>query len=264
MRLCALADVNLPATPVPGPGSSDSSCVNVSGSFDPNDIQVTPDGLNGNGILATTDSVLTYTIRFQNTGTDTAFTVVVVDTLAAGHAPASIMLGATSHPCTFALTGSGVLTWTFANILLPDSNINEPASHGYLKYSIRLRPGLPPGTEIPNRASIYFDFNDPVITNTVVSILPRASSVGITESDVAAHRIYPNPSRGPVIIHTSAPEGSVIEVQNMLGRQVLLHRVTGNTGEVKLDLSSLPAGTYTVLVPSEDGAGVAGKVVLVR
>lgn len=263
-RLCARAEITLQATPAPGVDFDDSSCVNVTGSFDPNDIQVTPDGTNGDGVLATTDSVLTYTIRFQNTGTDTAFKVVVIDTLAAQHAPASIRLGAASHPYSFTLTGSGVMTWTFADIMLPDSNINEAASHGYLKYSVHIRPGLAPGTEIPNRASIYFDFNEPVITNTVVSILPKIAGIGITEANAVRHLIYPNPSYGPLTIQTSAPEGSVIKVQNLLGQPVMLHRVAGNTGIIALDLSSLPAGTYTIRVPLEDGGSTAEKIVLVR
>jgi hypothetical protein len=65
-----------------------------------------------------------------------------------------------------------VLTIRFDNILLPDSTSDEPNSHGVVKYTLHLRGGLAPGTAIPNTAAIYFDFNDPVVTNEVLSITP--------------------------------------------------------------------------------------------
>jgi hypothetical protein len=58
------------------------------------------------------------------------------------------------------------VAWTFDNILLPDSNVNEPESHGYVKFTIELKDSIPQDTKIENFAGIYFDFNDPVITNT--------------------------------------------------------------------------------------------------
>ena len=48
----------------------------VTGSFDPNDITVTPKGFGEEGFIKATDS-LDYVIRCQNMGTDTAFTIVV-------------------------------------------------------------------------------------------------------------------------------------------------------------------------------------------
>src|SRR6185295_987291 len=121
-----------------------------------------------------TDSVLSYTIRFQNTGNDTAFRIVVVDTLSPYHDPASVRLGAASHPYSFAMSGQGVLAWTFDNVMLPDSNASEANSHGVLKYFVNLRPNLPAGTQIPNRAAIYFDYNAAVGTNTALSTITAA------------------------------------------------------------------------------------------
>src|SRR5215207_7104874 len=63
--------------------NSDSVSTTVTGSFDPNDISVSPLGFDTEGYI-TNDELLKYSIRFQNTGNDTAFTVVVVDTLPAG------------------------------------------------------------------------------------------------------------------------------------------------------------------------------------
>ncbi|MEX2588575.1 MAG: SBBP repeat-containing protein [Chitinophagales bacterium] len=141
-------------------------CLTVIGAYDPNDKQVFPEGLTSNQYIQD-DTELEYLIRFQNTGTDTAFTVIIRDTFSSFLDIPSIQLGSSSHDYTFNIYGQGIAEWTFNNILLPDSHVNEPASHGYVKYKISQKPNNTAGTLIENRAGIYFDFNLPVITNTV-------------------------------------------------------------------------------------------------
>lgn len=147
-----------------------TSCMVVTGSFDPNDKSVIPSGVTSMHYIAETDD-LDYLIRFQNTGTDTAFTVVIRDTISPFLDIASLVSGASSHNYTFNIYGQGIAEWTFNNILLPDSNVNEPLSHGFVKYKIKQLPGNEPGTVIRNSADIYFDFNEPVITNTTENII---------------------------------------------------------------------------------------------
>ena len=133
----------------------------VIGSYDPNDKSVSPKDY----YAIQSDSTLQYTIRFQNTGTAPAQTVVVRDTLPMDVDTRTFELLVTSHPCTYSITGNGILTFTFNNIDLPDSNTSEAASHGLV--SFRIDPILPLtlGQVISNNAGIYFDFNPPVITN---------------------------------------------------------------------------------------------------
>ncbi len=145
-------------------------CQFVTGSFDPNDKAVRPIGLTSMHYIDDTDE-LEYVIRFQNTGTDTAFTVVIRDTISPFLDLATLVSGASSHSYTFTIYGQGIAEWTFSNILLPDSNINEPLSHGFVKYKIKQIPGNAQGTSITNSADIYFDFNEPVITNTTENIV---------------------------------------------------------------------------------------------
>jgi hypothetical protein len=87
---------------------------------------------------------------------------------------------AASHPYTLAIENGSQLTWTFKNILLPDSNINEPASHGYIVYRIRPKTDVMAGETIHNTASIYFDYNLPVLTNDA-STLVRANLVTLPQ-----------------------------------------------------------------------------------
>jgi uncharacterized repeat protein (TIGR01451 family) len=144
----------------------------VTSAVDPNDKQVWD--LNGHiadGGIDPTTATLNYLIRFQNTGNDTAFNIYVRDTLDSDLDPGTLRVTASSHPYQLSMTGAGNVQFTFPNILLVDSFANEPLSHGFIGYTIDLNPGLPLGTTISNRASIYFDFNQPVLTNRTNSVL---------------------------------------------------------------------------------------------
>jgi uncharacterized repeat protein (TIGR01451 family) len=121
--------------------------------------------------LGTTHNILPnqeveYLIRFQNTGNDTAFTIVIRDTLQSDFDIFSVRSGVSSDNYDFRMYGPRVLEWTFNNIMLPDSNVNEPESHGFIKFTVRQNRDLPIGTLLENSAAIYFDFNPPIITNT--------------------------------------------------------------------------------------------------
>jgi uncharacterized repeat protein (TIGR01451 family) len=109
---------------------------------------------------------LTYTIRFQNTGTDTAFNITIRDTLSHRLYGTTLDVIATSHPYKLLIKDNKYCSWTFENILLPDSTRNEPASHGYITFRIKPVAGLNLHDTILNRAAIYFDYNLPEITNT--------------------------------------------------------------------------------------------------
>lgn len=143
----------------------DIECSVVVASCDPNDKTAVPTGVGGQNVIRANEPI-DYKIRFQNTGTDTAFQVVVVDTLSSLLDANSLELGASSHPYRLNIYPGGILHFVFDPIVLPDSNVNEAASHGYLKFKIAQKPNLPEGTLIENQVAIYFDQNEPVFTNT--------------------------------------------------------------------------------------------------
>ena len=149
---------------------NDIYCGIVTGSYDPNDKTGFPLGV-GNDHLIAPNGMMEYVIRFQNTGTDTAFTVVIRDTLDFDLDIFSVQSGVASHTYTFEMHGPRVLEWTFNNILLPDSNVNEPASNGFVTFTVLQMPNLADGAEITNTGNIYFDFNPPIITNTTSHII---------------------------------------------------------------------------------------------
>ena len=228
----------------------------VTGSYDPNDkTAFTSSGQSATEYLIAQDEWIDYVIRFQNTGTDTAFTVVITDTLEADLDMASYVQGAASHPFTVSFKPNRVVEWRFANILLPDSTTNEPLSHGAVGF--RIRPVLPvlPGTVLSNAADIYFDFNAPVRTNT--SELVASISTGAAEVEHAAIALYPNPAHQRFTVSTTGAALHTISVLAVDGRMVQHHVVSGQRADV--DVQGLAAGTYLVQVTDR-----AGRVVTQR
>ena len=163
------------------------------GSFDPNDKMVYINGIQS-PTFHKTDSVLEYLIRFQNTGTDTAFTVVIKDQLDYNLDWSSLTPISASHDYSYFLGDGGTMEIKFANILLPDSSINYTASNGYFKYNIKPKRDLNFGTKIFNDASIYFDFNEPVITNlTQIQLVPILVTKEIKSQGTIQLTAIPNP-----------------------------------------------------------------------
>ncbi|MGB8195317.1 MAG: hypothetical protein WCF67_25520, partial [Chitinophagaceae bacterium] len=139
-------------------------------SYDPND------KLENSGQYITRSEVLqrktlNYAIRFQNTGNDTAINVTIMDTLDSKLELSSLEMGAVSHAYTLRVKDGNKLIFTFNNIMLPDSNVNEPASHGFISYRIKTRNNLQVGDTIKNTAFIYFNFNPAVATNVQKTIV---------------------------------------------------------------------------------------------
>ncbi len=225
--------------------------VTVTGSFDPNDkVAATSSGLSDSQFFLQQDEWIDYTIRFQNTGTDTAFNIVVSDTIPPQLDPGSILMGAASHPYTWNLTLDGILSIVFADIMLPDSNVNEAASHGFVLLRIKPQGGLMPGEIISNIANIFFDFNPAVITEP--SVLVAEFSTGALEQAQGQGRLHLLPN--PVNDRLSIASDEVIESIRIFatdGREVIANvRASASS----LDVSSLDSGSYLLIATMDDGS----------
>jgi len=150
-------------------------CLPITDSYDPNDKLVRPAGIAAEHYTAL-GQVLEYTVRFQNTGNDYAYKVVVTDTLTDQFDVSTLRVTGASHPYQFNVSGKGrpLLTWTFNDINLPDSTRDPAGSNGFVKFTVKPLAALPPGTRIENHADIFFDFNPPIRTNTVWNTLYEA------------------------------------------------------------------------------------------
>jgi uncharacterized repeat protein (TIGR01451 family) len=138
----------------------------ITASFDPNSKEVSANSMK----LVTAQSgtqYLEYTLNFQNTGTDTAFNVLVTDVLPPQLNLETLQLLSSTHNVELEINENNALSFYFRNIYLVDSNTNEPKSHGFVKFRIKPKTTVTLQDSLFNACSIYFDYNDPVITNTV-------------------------------------------------------------------------------------------------
>jgi len=232
----------------------------ITGAYDPNDkTAFTSTRQSATEYVLTQDTHIDYVIRFQNTGTDTAFTVVITDTLAAELDMASYEQGSASHPFTVSFKPDRVVEWRFEQILLPDSNVNEAASHGAVGF--RIRPTLPllPGTPLANAADIFFDFNAPIRTNT--STLMATMATGVAERTEHKMHLFPNPTTGHFTVALEGQELALLRLFSTDGRLAVQQRLTGT--RVELALAGLAPGAYRAEVRTADGA-VYQRSVLVQ
>jgi len=242
----------------------DIACLPVIGAYDPNDKAAHPEGYAAEHFIEP-NTDLTYRIRFQNTGTDTAFTVIVRDTLSPWLDPVSVRPQAASHPYIWDFADDGnVLKFVFSNILLPDSFVNEPASNGFVEFRISQKADVPLSTVIRNDAAIFFDFNPPVITNEVFHTVGREFITVHVESPppgVPGLRVFPNPFREAARFRFDADVQGQITLFSLQGKAARQEIVSGQ--EFVFQRNGLAAGLYFFEVRDTGGRLLArGKVVV--
>lgn len=243
----------------------DIDCRENVGSYDPNDKQGFPTGY-GSTHYIRPGTDIEYLIRFQNTGTDTAFAVVIRDTLSPWLDPGTVVPGASSHPYRFNYYGDGFLKFEFDPIALPDSNVNVAGSQGFVSFRVSQKTGVPLETDILNTASIYFDANLPVLTNQTQHRVGENFVLVSTWTPLVAGlqlRVMPNPATDYAVVQLSGLETGdewQIELLDATGRSVL--RDVSADQQWRLDRGALPAGLYVLRVYSGGRVLGTGKVVL--
>jgi len=216
----------------------------VRGSFDPNDKLVSKTTLPP--AYDVEKDRLSYTIRFQNTGTDTAFYVRVKDEMPANLNLSTLRVINASHAYQLIVREKNIVEFAFPNILLPDKTTNEPKSHGFVQFSIQPKAGLPVNTKIENNASIYFDFNAPIITNFTKTEVKLTT--GLASNKNLDFKLYPNPTNGTVRIELPySGDGNWI-LSDISGRQIKTNYFANGEKVMELNLSDLPSGTYFITI----------------
>jgi uncharacterized repeat protein (TIGR01451 family) len=242
--LCFSVSTNLPSADINAANNQYSVCYPVVNSYDPNIKEVMPKGIGATGVVPPTTSELTYTVHFQNTGNASAINVYIIDTLDVNIIPESIEILGRSHTMTPQWIAPGVLKFNFNNINLADSFSNEPASHGFVTFKVKLVSNLNLGTVINNTAFIYFDFNAPIVTNTAVNTIDLITSAN-SQTINNKLSIFPNPAKEELFIsinNLKTNTASFVEIFNIAGQKVLEQGIFQNN--TKLDLNGLSKGLY--------------------
>lgn len=274
----------------------------LSCAIDPNDKQVLPARVEpSNSNYTQIDEKLIYTIRFQNTGTDTAFNVLVEDQLPTRLDYASFKPITASHDYRASIEGRDV-SFFFENIMLPDSNVNEPLSHGFATFEIQLEQPRAIGALIRNEAKIYFDYNQAIVTNQVRSrivefldededgflfyeecddqnpdINPSGFDIGGNGIDEncdgedapvstttplsGSLSIAPNPTTGDLSLQFSDDRLLHVQLYDLLGRKLL---ATSFQRSAQLDIAEFPSGAYLLKVVDSSRGQVSTRRIIRR
>ncbi len=219
----------------------------VINSFDPNDKHV----LEGDQItIEEIEGYLHYRIRFQNTGTASAINVRVRDVLSDNLNWDTFLPITASHSYSTQIVNGNLVDFNFENILLPAEQDNEPDSHGFVAFKVKPKANIQIGDIITGNANIYFDYNLPIITNTVnTEVVNETLSLNANSLEPNI-KVYPNPANHSLYIITK--QG--VEIQ-----KISLYTVTGqliletNTPSHVLNLSPFTKGVYFLHLESDKG-----------
>jgi hypothetical protein len=188
-------------------------------------------------------------IRFENTGTFAAENIVVKDMIDTNKFDISSLVPMKgSHSFVTNITAGNKVEFIFENINLPFDDANND---GYVAFKIKTKPTLINGDTFSNTASIYFDYNFPIVTNTATTTIQQVLNVPDFEFS-NYFSLYPNPVSDVLNISTKGNiEISSINIYNTLGQLVL---VIPNAKDSKtVDVSSLTSGHYFIKINSDKG-----------
>lgn len=217
-----------------------TNCYEVRNSWDPNAKEVSPKGSGPQGYVPQNTN-FAYTIHFQNTGTDTAYNISVIDTIDADLDFHSLVITGSSHPMTIDVIDNHILKFNFYNIMLPDSGANLIGSEGFVHYKIKAKPNAVVGTEWKNTAYIYFDFNEAIITNTTLNTIELITGVAQAPNNTVT--IAPNPANDLVTVTFEANFTGTLVITDVTGRTVKQIQVN-NTTKTIVNTADLSHGSY--------------------
>lgn len=217
----------------------------VVNSFDPNDKTC----LEGNTVSPSmVGQYVHYMIRFENTGTANAQNIVVKDIIDTTKFDVSSVIPISgSHSFVSRITATNKVEFIFENINLPFDDANND---GYVAFKIKTKPTLVVGNTFSNSASIYFDYNFPIVTNTVTTTITALATQDFEFGNY--FNIFPVPANNTLNIETKATIGvKSINIYNAIGQLVIA--IPNAETVTNIDVSNLTTGTYFIKMNTDKG-----------
>jgi hypothetical protein len=206
-------------------------------SYDPNAKYSIPQGK----ILSDLNHIRYY-IQFQNEGNAEARRVMIIDTLDTRIPVYEFQMVASSHAYSVSLRNN-VVTWIFDNINLPPKSLDDKGSQGYVIFDAQIISNIGVGDSIKNKAFIYFDYNEPIVTN--LSIIKRIEDLPQVDETDYTFRVFPNPAKSTVTIENKINVFQNVKVYNMIGQEVIDVELNP-IGKTIQSISQWPRGMYFI------------------
>ena len=223
--------------------------------YDPNEMQVTPSCIESSA----SPIQLQYTINFENTGNDTAHNIYVMDTLPDNVDISTMRLQMVSEEMYISkftdASNQNIIKFDFPNINLLDST-HHGQCDGVVVFNIKTIPGLANGTNIYNRAGIYFDDNNVVMTNQVDNIVGGCNPEIVRNSQPSTNTvtIFPNPANTELTIQMSPNAYASFTVTNSIGQEMIARPLS--TAQTNVNVATLPPGLYYITFRGDNGTSV--------
>jgi len=217
----------------------------VVNSFDPNDKTC------AEGTTVSPDMVgkyVHYVIRFENTGTANAQNIVVKDIIDTTKFNINTLVPLNASAAfTTKISNTNQVEFIFQNINLPFDDANND---GYVAFKIKTKPTLVVGDTFSNSASIYFDYNFPIVTDTFTTTIQTLRTQDFDFGNYFC--VYPIPVKSILNLETKdSINVKTINIYDMLGQIVL---AVPNAERIsRIDVSDLRTGTYFVKVNTDRG-----------
>jgi uncharacterized repeat protein (TIGR01451 family) len=241
------ASITIPPSDIHPLDNTSTLTQDIRGAYDPNDKMES----HGEKILFSSFSssdYLTYTIRFENTGTGNAINIKVDDVLDAKLDATSVRMIDASALYTLERTGSN-LSWKFSGINLPPSvSSTTTTGKGYIVFQVKPNAGYAVGDIIPNTANIYFDFNPAIVTNTFQTEF--VSTLTTNQFATSNIQIFPNPVNDILKINSNSTILST-EIADINGR--IIQSSSQSNSEVVLNIEEFKFGVYLLKVTTQNG-----------
>lgn len=231
----------------------------VINAYDPNDKMEA----HGERILYssfTSNDYLTYTIRFENTGSANAINVRINDVLDSKLDETTVKTLSASHSYVLDRVGN-TLNWKFDDIMLPVSIANTSTGKGYVTFQVKPKPGYALGDIIPNTGAIYFDYNPAIITNTFnTEFVSSLANMEFSSTNLA---VYPNPANEVITIQLNS-NSFIKQVQliDMLGRVIKKENYSSSNYSETMNLKEAGSGTYFVEVTTDSNKKETKKIII--
>ncbi len=244
--------------------STDIDCRTASNAYQPNASEGYPSGYGEENYIGQNIDI-EYLLRFQNTTDDTAFTVVLLDTIASELDITQMRVGPASHDFEWSIVDERVLRIEFSSLELPSSTTDFDASTGFIEFQIAQQPNLALGTQIKNDAGIYFDFNEVILTNeTFHTVGENFIEVSTQNPFVAAAKIEvsPNPFADFTWFKFDGLQldHGLFELYNLNGKLLIQQQFSGTQFQFHRDKNVMNGNYFYRITDTEKGVINSGQL----
>jgi len=243
----------------------DHECIQNLDDFDSNNKQGFPGGITEDHCILP-GSPIEYIIRFQNTSGALVNNIQVRDSLVDWLDIETMTILSTSHDYDYSISNNNSVNFVFNDILLPPSNSDEFGSQGFVKFKIFPKADTPIGTRIENKAHIYFDLNDVVISNETIHTYDDECMEDVVSSVKSKHfdtliEIIPNPFNNNFILKAPNNKYEHLEILIFHGNGQLFDRQQGAGGALRYSNEHMLSGMYYYELYGDGNQIAVGKLI---